>query len=167
MRVLLLLCSIFSLGNALAGELYRSIDSSGKVHYSDKPIPGSESIERLKLPAEPAADKSLPYETLRAKQNFPVILYVSPGCKTACQQARELLNLRDTPFSEVSLITQQDIDLYRKNSGFSEVPGLAVGRTWIRGFLAEQWHKELDFAGYPKPAPHRLHATPPASKPMP
>jgi hypothetical protein len=32
---------------------------------------------------------------------------------------------------------------------------MLLGKTWVKGFLAEQWHKELDFAGYPKTAPYR------------
>jgi hypothetical protein len=30
------------------------------------------------------------------------------------------------------------------------LPALTIGKTWLKGFQAEQWNNELDFAGYPK-----------------
>ncbi len=167
MKLFFFLCTLVVLGCANAGELYRSIDSSGKVHYSDKPLVGSEDIEKLKLGSEPAPDDSLPYETMRAKQNFPVTLYAFPDCGAACQQARDLLSKRGIPFTEVNLLTQEEIDAYRKASGFNDAPALAIGKTWIRGFLAEQWNKELDVAGYPKSAPYRPRPATSAVKPAP
>ncbi len=167
MKFLFMVCALVVMGNAQAGELYRSIDSSGKVHYSDKPLAGSDDVERLKLGKEPAPDDSLPYETMRAKQNFPVTLYVFPDCGSACQQARDFLNKRGIPFTEANMITQEDIDAFRKASGFSDAPALTIGKTWLRGFLAEQWNKELDFAGYPKSAPYRPRPAAPAAKPAP
>ena len=142
-------------GNACA-ELYRSIDNSGNVHYSDRPLPGVEDVEELKVDKAPPPDESLPYESQRAQQHFPVVLYLTPSCVIACTQARELLNKRGVPFTEKNLVAQEDIDAFRKASGGSEVPALTVGRIWVKGFLAEQWHKELDFAGYPKSVPHRI-----------
>ncbi len=167
MKIVFLMCVLALLGNAQAGELYRSIDSSGKVHYSDKPLPGTEDVERLKLGSEPPPDDSLPYETMRAQQNFPVTLYAFPECGSPCQQARDFLNKRGIPFSEKNLKTQEDLDAFFKLSGFNAAPALAVGKTWLRGFLAEQWNKELDFAGYPKSAPYRPRPAAPTAKPAP
>lgn len=153
MKKYFVLMSLLLLPNAHAGELYRSIDSSGKVHYGDRPLQGSEDVEELKLGKEPIPDETLPYETQRAKQNFPVMLYTFSGCGSACQQARDFLNKRGIPFEEKSLETQQDYDAFRKNSGSSDLPAATIGKTWLKGFLAEQWNKELDYAGYPKNAP--------------
>ena len=83
-------------------------------------------------------------------QNFPVTLYTFPDCGSACQQARELLNKRGIPFTEKSLTKKEDMDAFRKDSGDSIVPSATIGKTWVKGFLADQWTKELDFAGYPK-----------------
>jgi len=46
-----------------AGELYRSIDAQGKVHYSDRPPPGTDDVEQLHPGQPPAPDATLPYET--------------------------------------------------------------------------------------------------------
>lgn len=164
-----LLAGLLMLTNAHAGELYRSIDSSGKVHYSDRPLAGAEDVTEVKADKAPPPDDSLPYETRRAMQNFPVTLYTFPECGTACKEAREFLSQRGVPFTEKSLVAQEDIDAFRKASGDSAIPKLLVGKSWIKGFLAEQWNKELDIAGYPKIAPYRPRpaTAPPAPPPPP
>lgn len=167
-----LLVGLLILTNAQAGELYRSIDSSGKVHYSDRPLAGADDVVTVKADKAPTPDTSLTYETQRAMQNFPVTLYAFPDCGSACQHARDFLNKRGIPFTENSLVNKEDIDAFRKASGDGAVPKLTVGKTWIKGFLAEQWNKELDVAGYPKTAPYRPRPAkqpaavePPASEP--
>ncbi len=150
LKKLFLMMSLLMLANVQAGELYRSIDKDGKVHYSDTPLEGSEDFEQLKLPKEPVPTESLPYETQRAMQNFPVTLYVYPACGTFCQQARDFLNKRGIPFAEKSLVKKEDIDAFRNESGDNKYPTLAIGKTWLKGFQEEPWNNELDFAGYPK-----------------
>lgn len=143
-----------------AGELYRSIDAQGKVHYGDRPLAGSDDVEQLRFSQPPVPDASLPYETQRAMQYFPVTLYVSADCGSPCQSARELLQQRGIPFTEKQVITQEDLDAFRKLSGGNGVPAATVGRAWLRGFLASDWNKELDLAGYPKTAPYRPRSAP-------
>jgi glutaredoxin len=149
MKKFILLASLFAFAHVHAAELYRSIDKDGKVHYGDSPLEGSDDVEQLKLGNDPVPDENLPYETRRARQNFPVTLYTFPACGSACQQARDLLNKRGIPFAEKSLVTQEDIDAFHKDSGDSMLPSVTIGKTWLKGFLATQWTKELDFAGYP------------------
>jgi len=157
MKLLLLLCGFVLFGNVQAGELYRSIDSSGKVHYGDKPLSSIEDVELLKLGNEPVPDDSLPYETKKAQENFPVVLYVFETCGVPCDEARQFLQKRGIPFTEKNLVTKEDVDTFRTASGSEHAPSMTVGKTWVIGFLAERWHKELDFAGYPKTAPYRAH----------
>jgi glutaredoxin len=122
------------------------------VQYSDKP---NADAERLKLGNEPVVEDTLPYATQKANQAFPVTLYVFEKCGSVCSDARELLKTRGIPFTEMNLATTEDLDSYRKASGTDKAPSILVGKTWVKGFLAEQWHAELDFAGYPKTAPYR------------
>ncbi len=150
MRKVFLLMSMLMLATVQAGELYRSIDKEGKVHYGDRPLEGTEDVEQLKPGKEPVPDESLPYETQRAMQNFPVTLYAFPDCGTACQKARDFLDKRGIPYTEKSLVRQEDLDAFRKDSGNSQLPAATVGKTWLRGFQAETWDSELDIAGYPK-----------------
>ena len=151
------------LSGAHAGSLYRWVDQSGKVHYGDVPAAGTAQVEKVKISDSPAVDDAdLPYETRRAKENFPVTLYVADNCGEPCRQARDFLNQRGIPFSEKNLVTKEEIDTFKLMSGSENSPTLAIGKNWLKGFLAEQWSNELDVAGYPKIPPYRPQA---ATKP--
>ena len=163
--VLLLGCLAMMPSGAQADELYRWVDAKGKVHYGDVPPAGAAQVKNIKSPAAAAPVEDMPYETRRAQQNFPVTLYVADNCAEACNQARELLGKRGIPFSEKLLITQEDIDAFKALSGSDSVPTLAVGKAFLKGFLAGQWHGELDIAGYPKTAPYRAAGALPAPAP--
>lgn len=158
--VLLLYCIVLMQSGAQAGEMYRWVDSTGVVHYSDIPPPKAEQIETRKFSSAAGSDEALPYETRRAQQNFPVTLYVAPGCGETCNHARSLLNKRGIPYDEKSLKTKEDVEAFKQLSGIEGVPVLSVGKTYLRGFLAEQWHSELDIAGYPKIPPYRAPGKP-------
>ena len=154
--VLLLGCLLWMQIGSQAGELYRWVDKSGKIHYGDTPAGEAAQVERKKF-YSPATqgDEDLPYETRLAQQNFPVSLYVASDCSGPCQQARDFLNKRGIPFTEKTLLTQKEIDDFREQSGTDQVPTLAVGKTYLKSFEAEQWNGELDIVGYPKTAPYR------------
>ena len=141
---------VLACGSVLADEWYRWVDESGKVHYGDSPAPGAAGVEKIKSVSTPAdSDAGLPYETRRAKQNFPVTLYVAVNCGDVCQEARDLLHKRGVPFEEKSLKTQEDFDAFKQMSGSDGVPTLIVGKSWLRGFQTRKWSSELDAAGYP------------------
>lgn len=152
--ILFSLCLLVCVPAAQAGKLYRWVDSSGKVHYGDALPPDAAKVETRKF-SDVVPGESLPYETRRAQQNFPVTLYVADNCSEACGQARSLLHKRGIPFTEKNLVTKEEIDAFRQLSGSDSVPVLSVGRTFLKGFLARQWNDELDVAGYPKSAPYR------------
>lgn len=142
---------VLACGSVLADEWYRWVDESGKVHYGDSPAPGAAGVEKIKSVSTPAdSDAGLPYETRRAKQNFPVTLYVTENCGDACQQARDFLRKRGVPFAEKTLKTDEDFIAFKKVSGSDGAPTLAVGKAWLKGFQARQWGDELDVAGYPQ-----------------
>lgn len=166
--VLLLAClAILPLG-VRAGEIYRWVDPSGIVQYSDVPNADAERIDTNKSSEADTTGENLPYETLRAQENFPVTLYVASGCGETCNQARSLLSKRGIPFTEKSLNTREEVEAFKQLSGIDGIPVLLVGKTYLRGFLAEQWHSELDVAGYPKIPPYRAPgkpSTPDASNP--
>ena len=157
---LLTACLVLMSLDAQAGELYRWVDSKGVVHYSDMPPPKSEQAETIRLSNAAGPDEALPYETLRAKQNFPVTLYVGSTCGELCDQGRSLLSKRGIPFTEKVMKTREDVEALKQLSGIEGLPVLAVGKTYRGGFLAEQWHSELDIAGYPKTAPYRAPGKP-------
>lgn len=157
-----------ALSSAQAGELYRWVDQSGKLHYGDMPPAGAAQAEKVKISDSPVSeDVDLPYETRRAKENFPVTLYVADNCIDPCQKARDFLSKRGIPFTEKGLKSKEDIDAFKKENGGEVVPALAIGKIWLNGFLAEQWDSELDAANYPKVSPYQppAAAKPSMSKP--
>ena len=163
----LLACMAIVSMDVQAGELFRWVDKSGKVHYSDVPPADVTDVERKKLSGASPQGEDLPFETLRAQQNFPVTLYVTNGCGAPCNQARSLLNKRGIPFSEKTLKTQEEIDAFYKTSGSNGTPTLAIGKNYLSGFLESRWNSELDVAGYPKTASYRQRIAPPVPSALP
>lgn len=150
MRLIVLLFGCLAGCGAQSGELYRWIDANGKVHYGEKPSADAAQVEARKFPGADSSGAYLSFETRRARQNFPVTLYVADNCKEYCDQARQLLSKRGIPYSEKSLKTQKEFDEFNKLSGSSNIPTLGVGKVFLQGLNAGQWHSELDAAGYPK-----------------
>lgn len=166
MKAIVWLLACLAIMPVQAGELYRWIDKAGKVNYGDVPPADVTDAERVKFSSEPARNEELPYETRRAQQNFPVTLYVAEGCGELCDQARSLLSKRGIPFSEKMLKTKQDVEALKQLSGIDNVfPVLAVGKSFLKGFVVLQWNNELDVAGYPATASYRQRIAPPPKSP--
>ena len=153
--------------SAHADSLFRWIDKEGKVHYGDRPTEDAVETEKKKFGApSDGGDDDLSYGTRKAKQDFPVTLYVSGNCGNACDQARAFLNKRGIPFSEKMIKTDEDLESFKKLSGGNSVPSLTIGKSLLSGFEAGQWNGELDIVGYPKTAPYGKRPAPvPVAKP--
>ena len=131
-------------------QMYRWIDDNGKVHYSDRiPMSGAKNLQRQAMPAEQSSSATLPYELQQAVKNFPVTLYTSESCRDACTQARELLNKRGVPYSEVAVRDEADVAQLKKRSGGNAVPVMTVGPELYKGFESGYYKDALDIAGYP------------------
>jgi glutaredoxin len=131
-------------------KLYRWVDADGRVHYTDKPPPGTaHAIEKKSLGDAPGTN-GLPYAVQRAMKAFPVTLY-SSDCGEPCTAGRRLLQQRQIPFTDKDardpavqaemkkLLATEELD----------VPVLFVGRNAHRGWQQSQWNAALDAAGYP------------------
>lgn len=147
MLALLTLCA--SLG--VQAEVYRWTDKSGKVYYSDNPPPEVEAQPR-RLHDSRIEQEKLPFETRKAAERFPLVLYTSENCKEACVQARSFLGKRKLPFTEQSLLLKEDHEKALARLGKKElmVPALTVGDKLVEGFEASSWTSAIDYAGYPK-----------------
>ncbi len=141
-------------GGTQADEYYRSIDGAGKVHYGDKPLADAADIERLNSLSEPVPNDSLPFETRRAMEKFPVTLYGAESCGDVCKLARAYLNKRGIPYTEKNLVSVEEIDAFKKASGGDQIPAITIGKSWLVRFSESQWSVALDTAGYPQTAPY-------------
>jgi hypothetical protein len=150
---------------AAAQQLYRWIDEKGRVHITDTlPPAGAKDVRTLKPEPAPsvAAPKPEPFGLERAMKEFPVTLYTSPNCAEPCATARELLNQRGVPFSEVQVWEEESNAELKRVSGGNLVPTLKVGSTVHAGFERFVYDSLLDSAGYPKAGvlPARAQAAP-------
>jgi glutaredoxin len=170
MKTFFLMISILLLATSSvhAGSLFKWIDKDGKVHYGDKPAEDAVAAEQKKFSATGASgDDELPYGVRKAKQDFPVTLYVTEKCGEPCVQAQSFLNKRGIPYTEKNLLTAEEFDAFKATTGSNGVPALTVGKTVLKGYEAGQWNSELDIAGYPKIAPYGARSKPPlAAKPV-
>jgi glutaredoxin len=135
-----------------AQQLYRWTDDQGRTHVTDTPPPPSaKGVQKPKSAVGAAAQPQMPYELAAAQRDFPVVLYTSPPCKAACDQARSALNQRGVPFKEVLVYDEESHEQLKKVAGGSEeVPVLTVGRSVQKGFSQESYDALLDSARYPR-----------------
>lgn len=150
-------------------QMYRWVDDKGKVHYSDQaPSSGAKNVQKQSMSAGQAPSAALPYALQQAVRTFPVTLYTSESCKDSCAQARELLNKRGVPYSEVTVTDEADIAQLKQLSGDSVVPLMTVGREVYKGFESGIYKTALDNAGYPASSllPPGVQARKPVPKPV-
>ena len=150
-------------------QMYRWVDDSGKVHYSDQaPASGAKNVQKQSLSVGQSSSAGLPYALQQAVKNFPVALYTSEACKDTCAQARELLDQRGVPYSETTVADEVDIAQLKKLSGGSVVPVMTVGREVYKGFESGIYKAALDTAGYPASSllPPGVQARQPVTKPV-
>jgi glutaredoxin len=161
MRSLLVLFAVLAAQGVLAQQ-YRWIDEKGGVHYSDTlPPPTAKSAERKKLKGN-AVGSQTSYGLEQALKSAPVTLYSHPECKDLCQMARDVLNKRGVPFTEVSATDEAKLEQLRRVSGATRVPVLVVGSQVQTSVSADAYSQALDLAGYPRPGvvPSRKQAAP-------
>ena len=155
---LLLALAIAAIGNlAAAQELYRWTDEKGRTHITDTPPPaGARDVRKMKpaastatpdAPGKPGAQP--PFVLARAMKEYPVTLYTSPNCIDPCKAARDLLNKRGVPFSEVQGWEEEGTAELKRLSGATQVPTLKVGSSVQSGYEATAYDDLLDSAGYP------------------
>ncbi|HRH80477.1 MAG TPA: glutaredoxin family protein [Thiobacillaceae bacterium] len=148
--VLLLLMLTLPTQAVCAAQLYRWVDANGTVHYSDQPPPPStKKVQRVGAQANVVETDKESYAMKQARQNSPVILYVTE-CGVPCKQARDFLGQRHIPFQTKNPenVPEDAIEL-KKLIGALEVPVIKVGSNFHKGFEALSWENLLHTAGYP------------------
>ena len=145
-----------------AAQQYRWADESGRVHYTDTPPPATaKDVQRRRMQGN-AVGAQGSYALAEAMKKSPVTLYSHPDCKEICQMARDVLNRRGVPFTEISATDTAKIQELRRVTGSERVPVLVVGGQVETTISAAAYNQALDLAGYPKAgvAPPRGQAAP-------
>lgn len=174
------LISVIALGvvamasvQAGAQQLYRWVDKSGKINYTQDPPPkdAAKSVQQRRLnSSQPDNSPQMPFAVRQAVENFPVTLYTSSDCKNGCNEARTLLNQRGVPFREFSVTDEASLAMLKKLTGDTSVPVLQIGRQSEKGFQENAYNSALDNAGYPRTSsfvgkPPALPSPKPQTKP--
>ncbi len=131
-------------------QMYRWLDDSGKVHYSDQvPPPNAKSVQKKSGRGSQSASPPLPYALQQAVKDFPVTLYTAETCNP-CIQARELLNQRGVPYKDVGITDAEGLEKLKNLAGSTAVPVMTIGREIHKGFESAAYQAALDNAGYPR-----------------
>lgn len=156
MKASLLLFALLAAGAVQAQTTYRWVDQDGKVHYGDRPPPPKAARDvKERRYSVPEAGRTMSHAMRQAAESFPVTLYVTAECTTACKEGRDYLGRRGIPFEEKTVSSNDEITALRDRLGGGDVmvPVLQVGEKSSKGFLAPAWAGLLDAAGYPAAAP--------------
>lgn len=162
-----LFLSLALLASSSQAQLYKWVDASGRVTYSDMPPPPTAKQAQKKSSIGVTEDEvALPYSISSVSGNHPVVLYTSADC-APCEDGRALLKKRGIPFSERTIATDKDLAAMKQAGGSGNVPYVTVGRNGISGFEAGSWNSALTAAGYPEsnrlPANYRQPQAQPAA----
>ncbi|GAA5177979.1 hypothetical protein GCM10025771_16320 [Niveibacterium umoris] len=141
---------------AHAEAVFKWVDSSGRVHYSDMPPPpdAKKVEERMMRGIAPASSDKMSPAMRQAVERSPVKLYTTAENCDGCAPARQYLQGRGIPFTEVKLTNQDEAAAAAKVLGKAKpeevgVPALLIGSKPINGYLESEWASELTSAGYP------------------
>ena len=145
--------ALFCALGAQAQAVYRIVGLDGKVTFSDKPPANAQQgkIATTGVGAAAAASSngSLPFGLRQIVTKYPVVLYSAAQC-VPCDSGRALLTSRGVPFSERTIITNEDRAALQRQMGDTSLPYLTIGGQRIRGMSESEWTQYLDAAGYPK-----------------
>lgn len=160
-----LLAALAAATAAHAAQLYRWVDSKGKVEWRDTPPPPSaqaNKVEERRVGGN-VIEGSDPFALQLAAKNHPVTFWSSSDCGKVCEQARAHLSQRGVPFKERG--AKQDFEAFLKVSPDKHIPVLQVGAVTLRGYLDSDWDGALDHAGYPRSAVTRAKPGAAAAQP--
>ena len=143
-----------------AQQVYRWVDSDGRVQYSDQPPPpGTKNVQEKNVGGSSIQNNDLSLVAQDAQKKNPVTVYTSE-CGEACDAAKAYLNKRGIPHTVVDPTRSLELNKkFKEETGGSVVPVMKVGEKRLSGWSESSWASALDTAGYPK--------TPPFSKPKP
>jgi len=154
---------------ASAQSVYRYVDPTGRVVYSDRPPPPEvKNVQTKRLGANYVETSEPSLTAQMAADRFPATLYTFE-CGEVCQNAEGLLNRRGVPFTLVDVQKdEQGLGRLKALTGEESAPVLTLGDKFVvKGYSESRWQAALDEAGYPK-APAQRRGTPtPRADPAP
>jgi glutaredoxin len=148
LAALVLAASVF----AQSPQVYRYVDATGRVVYSDRPPPAdAKTVQTKRLGANYVETSEPDVAAQTASERFPAVLFTFE-CGEICTNAESLLNKRGVPFTVIDVQRDEQGMLRMKAlTGEERAPVLALGdKIVVKGFSDARWQAALDEAGYPK-----------------
>ena len=142
---------------AQQAQVYRYVDPSGRVVYSDRaPPPDIKDVQTKRLGANFVQSSEPSITAQQASERFPATLFTFE-CGEVCQNAEALLNKRGVPYTVIDVQRdEQGLIRMKALSGEDRAPVLALGeKIIVKGYSEQRWQAALDEAGYPKTQPQR------------
>lgn len=137
---------------AQAQQIYRIVGPDGKITFSDQPPPPSSNAKVTSGAGNSgsgaAHNSALPFELRQIASKYPVTLYTGENC-SPCVSARTMLTTRGVPFTEKTVITNDDSQALQRISGDNSLPFATIGGQQLKGFSDSEWTQFLNAAGYP------------------
>lgn len=148
-------------------QVYRYVDTDGRVVYSDRvPPSGAKDVQAKRVLGNTIETSTPSLAIQQATERFPVTLYTF-NCGEACDRASGLLNRRGVPYSTVNVEDQNNAVKLQQLTGELIAPVLQVGDKLLgKGFHEATWNGLLDQAGYPKSPPQRTTPVKVGSEPV-
>jgi glutaredoxin len=149
-RFSFLLAVLLCVGHVYAAQVYRWVDKSGHVQYSDQPPPADAKKAEQRKIGENVIDGQDSYALKQAVAKAPVVLFTT-DCGQYCDSAKAFLDKRGIPYTTKDPKNNKaDTEALMALVGVMEVPVLKVGKKPYKGFEESRWNAALDEAGYPK-----------------
>jgi len=145
---------------AQAPQVYRYVDPTGRVVYSDRaPPPDVKDVKTKRMGANFIESSEPSVASQMAADRFPATLFTFE-CGEVCQNAEALLNKRGVPYTIVDVQRdEQGLTRMKSLSGEDRAPVLALGdKIIVKGYSEPRWQAALDEAGYPKTPAQRRSA---------
>ncbi len=141
-------------GSVSAQQVYRWVDASGRVQYSDQPPPaGTKGVQEKNVSGSSIQNNEPSLVTQDAQKKNPVTVYVSE-CGESCDAAKAFLNKRGIPHTVVDPTRTIELNKkFKEETGGTVVPVIKIGEKRLSGWSESAWSSALDAAGYPKTAP--------------
>src|SRR5262245_42645187 len=100
-----------------APPIYRYIDQSGRVIYSDQmPPANAKNVETKRLTQNFIEVDRMTLEAKQARDRYPVTLYTF-DCGEACDRAEAVLNRRGVPYRTVNVKDAKGLEQLKKITG--------------------------------------------------
>lgn len=144
-RIAILLLLGAATSTPYAQTLYKSVDPSGRVVYSDKP-PTDGKVEKTiqvdippssVLPGAPGQGRKVKTTSTSAMTDGDVILFSAVWCGI-CKKAKAYLDKKGIAYREIDIDTSEGKKAF-KQAGGKGVPLLVAGGQNVRGFRSEKY----------------------------